>query len=203
MIDQLVPSQCSTNVLGWGKAFTDPTAKQLTVDGHATPERRLDSATAGVPSIDQALPAQCQIVGVDPPKTLPTATQFESLAQEMPANSPFVRLVSVTTDHAAPSHRSTKAEPTATHVLSVGQDTPSSEPAALGVGDIDHASPSQCSIKGTGGPFDQEPTAKQLTGLTQEMLDSVLPETIRGRAMATSGLGTRAQRVPFQPSTNV
>jgi hypothetical protein len=132
-------------------------------------------------SIDHALPAPCQIVGVDSAKMLPTATQVESLAQDTPVSSAFVRLGLVTSDHAVPSQLSTNALPTATQVLRLGHDTPRREPTALGVGDIDHATPFQRSIRGLGGdPFDQEPTAKQLEELAQEMPESVLPETTPG-----------------------
>ena len=60
-IAQLVPFQCSTNVLPPVPLSHSPTAKQLVVLGHATPANRLSIAPLGLgmATTDHAVPFQC------------------------------------------------------------------------------------------------------------------------------------------------
>jgi hypothetical protein len=59
-IDQLVPFQCSTNVLVVEPVVELPTAKQLVVLRHATPLKlAAESLGLGLATIDQLVPFQC------------------------------------------------------------------------------------------------------------------------------------------------
>jgi hypothetical protein len=84
-IDQLVPFQCSTNVLVPEPLDEKPTAKQLVVLGHETPYKTTKFAPVGwgLATIDQLVPFQ-RCSKVDAAGPLLTAKQLVVLAHDTP-----------------------------------------------------------------------------------------------------------------------
>jgi hypothetical protein len=85
MFDQLVPFQCSTNVFGPEPVV--PTAKQLVVLGHATPERT--PKLVGFVTTDHAVPFQCStnVLFAEFTKEVPTAKQLVVLGHATPLST--------------------------------------------------------------------------------------------------------------------
>jgi hypothetical protein len=167
-IDQLAPSQCSTNVAGRSlerRVAERPTATQLEVLAHATPFSELNVAPPGLGlgTIDQLVPSQCStnvVAGV------------LTLACELPTAKQLVVL-----GHATPFRRLIAA------------------PAGLGLGTIDQLVPFHRSTNVVVAPLASElPTAKQLVGLVHATSESVDPVV----AATGAGTGTTTQLAPFQ-----
>ena len=141
-IDQVVPFQCSTNVLlvapGWSKVW--PTALQFVVLGHDTLSRPLEVTPLGLglATIDQLVPfhRSTKVAPADPSgEEPPTASQFVVLTHDTPLRSVSREPVGsglVTTDHVVPFQCSANAcalesmltsYPTALQIVVLGHDT--------------------------------------------------------------------------------
>jgi len=113
-IDQLVPFQCSANVL-WPGPLAAPTAKQLVVLGHDTPfsSDSFSPVGFGLAITDQLVPFQCSTSVARPP---PTAKQLVVLGHDMLPKEPFGGPNGFglgTTDHAGVALAGTAATPIA------------------------------------------------------------------------------------------
>jgi hypothetical protein len=163
MIDQLVPFQCSTNVLKAEFVKSWPTARQVVVLGQDTPRSRLSDAPLGLGLlvVVQLVPFQrsTNVLIVLVVESLPTARQLVVVGQDTP-----LRLLSVLgfglvmIDQLVPFQRSTNVlvalvveeSPTATQLVVLGQDTPERmlvSALVLGLVMIDQLVPFQCCTK--------------------------------------------------------
>ena len=205
-----------------GCTFQPPTASQFVALGQDTPLNQLlpRLATLGLGMTDQRLPFQdsAKVSIPNAPSCEPTATQLAALRQLMLLSTLFEPMLGLgITDQAFPFQDSTKVavawlrlprSPTATHLVALRQDTPSSPlslpavPLSPGVGVIDQAFPSQVSTRGLLVIDDREsnsPTATQNDELVQDTPDSPTGLTLpRG-----VGLGMIDQARPFQAAVKV
>src|SRR5439155_7564474 len=99
-IDQLVPSQCSTNVFSTNEeSVYSPTASQLDVLGHDTPLRTGDVAPLGLGlvTIDQLVPFQrsTNVLFAELVEYSPTASQLVVLGHDTPVRTGPVAPVAV------------------------------------------------------------------------------------------------------------
>lgn len=119
-IDQLVPSQCSVNVLSPALLEENATAKQFDVPGHDTPVRSDSIAplTLALGTTDQLVPFQCSanVSPTEPFRYSPTALQLVVLGHDTPDRTESVvpaGLGLVTIDQLVPSQCSTNVAVTA------------------------------------------------------------------------------------------
>jgi hypothetical protein len=217
-IAQVVPFHCSTNVEPSPlEPALKPTAKQLVVSTHDTPNSADSVALLGLglATIAQVVPFQRSTNVFSTEFDLsPTAKQLVVSTHDTPPSpalvEPSVGLGLPTIDQLVPFQRSTNVciaevvekKPTAKQLDVLGHDTPSrAEPVAppgFGLATIDQLVPSQRSTNVFWpGPL-AAPTAKQLVVLAHDT-----PFSSDSFSPVGFGLATTDQLVPFQWSTSV
>jgi hypothetical protein len=197
-MDQAVPFHCSSSAPPDADASYPPAAKQVVAVGHDTPSSSVSIELFGLGTVtsDQLVPSQCSAMGLAVNTVAlfgefdayPTAKQFVALEQDTPLSVTVVAPAGVglaTIDHVVPFHCSISvvdvsvvreaaaASPTATQLVGLEHDTPSSSTngsfRGVGLATIDQPVPFQRSIN---EPFASEPTAKHSDGLEHDTADN-------------------------------